>query len=325
MPLPHGNAMFAMSGACGTDRFARRNFRIASSPLSRRTPVQRKKTAAAPWQDARRVLIVDLYDKPLRRRQRHRHGSIQVTLERHFMRKTSAVRSLYGHVMHELGQRIVGGKVKPGEVLPREETLAESLQVSRTALREALKVLSAKGLIESRTGVGARVLEKRHWNQLDADVLAWRCASMPTDDFVDKLVEMREVIEPAAAAAAARRRTAEQLAAIDTAFRAMDAAQTLDEWTAADLQFHDAVLHATGNELLQSLFSVVETALGTFFTLSARTATNFKYSLPHHQKVLEAIRRKQPEVARKAMHSMIADSQANLQHSRGRARKKASA
>jgi DNA-binding FadR family transcriptional regulator len=243
------------------------------------------------------------------------------------MRKTIAVRSLYGHVMHELGQRIVSGKVKPGDVLPREETLAESLQVSRTALREALKVLSAKGLIESRTGVGARVLEKRHWNQLDADVLAWRCASMPTDDFVDKLVEMREVIEPAAAAAAARRRTAEQLAAIDAAFRAMDAAQTLDEWTAADLQFHDAVLHATGNELLQSLFSVVETALGTFFTLSARTAANFKYSLPHHQKVLEAIRRKQPEVARKAMHSMIADSQANLQHSRGRvrARKKAGA
>jgi DNA-binding FadR family transcriptional regulator len=241
------------------------------------------------------------------------------------MRKTSAVRSLYGHVMHELGQRIVGGKVKPGDVLPREETLAESLQVSRTALREALKVLSAKGLIESRTGVGARVLDKRHWNQLDADVLAWRCASMPTDDFVDKLVEMREVIEPAAAASAARRRTAEQLAAIDAAFRAMDEAQTLDEWTAADLQFHDAVLHATGNELLQSLFSVIETALGTFFTLSARTASNFKYSLPHHQKVLEAIRRKQPEVARKAMHSMIADSQANLQHSRGRARKKASA
>ena len=119
------------------------------------------------------------------------------------MKKPIAVRSLYGHVMHEIGLRIVSGKVKPGEILPREETLAESLQVSRTALREALKVLSAKGLIESRTGVGARVLEERYWNQLDADVLAWRCASMPTDDFVDKLVEMREIIEPAAAAAAA--------------------------------------------------------------------------------------------------------------------------
>ncbi|RCS28616.1 FadR family transcriptional regulator [Rhodanobacter denitrificans] len=241
------------------------------------------------------------------------------------MRKPIAVRSLYGHVMHELGQRIVSGKVKPGEILPREETLAESLHVSRTALREALKVLSAKGLIESRTGVGARVLEERSWNQLDADVLGWRCASMPTDDFVDKLVEMREIIEPAAAATAARRRTAAQLAAIDEAYRAMDAANTLEEWTEADLLFHDAVLHATSNELLQSLFSVVETALGAFFTLSARNASNFRYSLPHHQKVLEAIRRKQPEVARKAMQAMIADSQANLQRSRGRARRRATA
>ena len=241
------------------------------------------------------------------------------------MRRSSAVRGLYGHVMHELGQRIVSGKVKPGEILPREETLAESLQVSRTALREAMKELSAKGLIESRAGVGARVLEERFWNQLDADVLAWRCASLPTDDFVDQLVEMREVVEPAAAAAAARRCTPAQLVVIDEAFKAMAEAQTLDEWIAADLRFHDAVLHATCNRLLQSLFSVVETALGAFFTLSARNASNFKYSLPHHQKVLDAIRRKQPEVARKAMLAMIADSQANLLRNRGKLRKKAGA
>ncbi|QNJ99768.1 FadR/GntR family transcriptional regulator [Dyella telluris] len=241
------------------------------------------------------------------------------------MMKPIAVRTLYGHVMRELGQRIVSGKVKPGEVLPPEHTLAENLQVSRTALREALKVLSAKGLIESRTGVGARVLEERHWNQLDSDVLSWRCASMPTDDFVDKLVEMREIIEPAAAAAAARRRTAAQLARIEEAYLAMAAAETLDAWSEADLVFHDAVLQATGNELMQSLFSVIETALGTFFTLSARNASNFRYSLPYHQKVFEAIKRKQPEVARKTMQTMIADSLENLQNNRSRTRRKASA
>ncbi|MFC5583161.1 FadR/GntR family transcriptional regulator [Rhodanobacter terrae] len=241
------------------------------------------------------------------------------------MRKPIAVRNPYGHVMHELGQRIISGKLRPGEVLPREEALAENLLASRAALREALKVLSAKGLIESRAGVGARVLEERFWNQLDADVLGWRCASMPTDDFIDKLVEMREIIEPAAAASAARRRTADQMAEIEAAYRAMDAAQTLDAWAEADLQFHDAVLQATDNELLSSLFSVVESALGTFFVLSARTVSNFKYSLPHHQNVLEAIRRKQPEVAREAMLAMIADSQTNLLHHRGRSRKKAGA
>lgn len=230
--------------------------------------------------------------------------------------KATEVRSLHGHVVRELGKRIVVGDLRPGDVLPREEVLAESMDVSRTALREALKVLSAKGLIESRPKIGTRVRPKDAWNQLDADVLSWRCASMPTDDFIEKLVEMREIIEPAAAAAAAHRRTAAQLSRIDLAYRDMAAAKDPDEWAAADLGFHDAVLQATGNELLISLFSVIESALGMFFVLSAKTAGDFKYSLPHHLKVLEAIRRNQPEVARKAMQGMVADSKANLHKKR---------
>jgi len=228
------------------------------------------------------------------------------------MVKPMAVRNLHNQVVHELGRLIVGGELAPGEGLPREELLAERMNVSRTALREAMKVLSAKGLIESRQKTGTRVRDTIHWNQLDADVLAWRCASMPTEDFVEKLVEMREIIEPAAAAAAARRRSAEQLERIETAYAAMDAATTLDQWTEADLAYHEAVLHATNNELMISLFSVIETALGTYFVLSARTASNFKYSLPHHKKVLDAIRRRQPEVARQAMNKMVADSRSNI-------------
>ncbi len=227
-----------------------------------------------------------------------------------------ATRNLHGQVIHELGRLIVSGEMKPGESLPREELLAERMNMSRTALREAMKVLSAKGLIESRQKTGTRVRETIHWNQLDADVLAWRCESMPTEDFVEKLVEMREIIEQAAAAAAARRRTAEQLAAVEAAYAAMAAAKNLDDWAEADLAFHEAVLHATNNELMISLFSVIETALGTYFVLSASTASNFKYSLPHHQKVYEAIRRRQPEVARQAMLKMVADSRSNIRRHR---------
>ncbi|WP_266172072.1 FadR/GntR family transcriptional regulator [Dyella subtropica] len=239
------------------------------------------------------------------------------------VKKATDARSLHGHVVRELGRRIVVGDLRPGDVLPREETLAESMDVSRTALREALKVLSAKGLIEARPKTGTRVRPKDSWNQLDADVLSWRCASMPTDDFVEKLVEMREIIEPAAAAAAARRRTAAELAKIDLAYRQMEAAKNSDEWAVADLSFHDAVLQATGNELVISLFSVIESALGMYFVLSAQTAGDFSYSLPHHLKVLEAIRRNQPEVARKAMQGMIADSRANLRKRGKAAAKKA--
>lgn len=228
------------------------------------------------------------------------------------MVKPVIVRNLHGQVVQELGRLIVSGEVAPGENLPREELLAERMSVSRTALREAMKVLSAKGLIESRQKTGTRVRDTIHWNQLDADVLAWRCASMPTEDFVEKLVEMREVIEPAAAAAAARRRNSDQLARIEAAYEAMAAATDLDAWSEADLAFHEAVLRATHNELMTSLFSVIETALGGYFQLSASIAGNFNYSLPHHKKVLDAIRRRQPEVARQAMQKMVADSRSNI-------------
>ena len=191
-----------------------------------------------------------------------------------------AVRNLHDQVIQEIGRMIVGGAIKPGELLPREEALAQRMAVSRTALREALKVLGSKGLIETRQKTGTRVRDPRHWNQLDADILAWRCASMPTEDFVEKLVEMREIIEPAAAAAAAKRRSPEQLACIKAAYEAMSTADDLDAWAKADLAFHECVLDAANNELLGSLFSVVDTALGAYFLLSARAAADFKESLP---------------------------------------------
>ncbi|MEZ2417939.1 FadR/GntR family transcriptional regulator [Luteibacter sp. RCC_6_2] len=236
------------------------------------------------------------------------------------MVKPVTARGLHNLVVQQLGRLIVSGELAPGEGLPREEVLAERLNVSRTALREAMKVLVAKGLIESRQRTGARVREAIHWNQLDADVLAWRCASMPTESFVEKLVEMRELIEPGAAAAAARRRTDAQLVTLKAAYDAMAASEDLDAWAQADLAFHETLLRATNNELMVSLFSVIETALGTFFLLSARNAANFKAALPHHEKVYEAVRRRQPEVARQAMLRMVSESRTNI---RGRGRKKA--
>jgi DNA-binding FadR family transcriptional regulator len=98
----------------------------------------------------------------------------------------------------------------------------------------------------------------------------------------------------------------------------MEAAADLDAWTEADLRFHEAVLAATNNELLSALFSVIETALATFFVMSARTASNFKYSLPQHRAVYEAIRRRRPNEAATAMRSMIADSRANMRKGRGK-------
>jgi DNA-binding FadR family transcriptional regulator len=232
--------------------------------------------------------------------------------------KTGSARNLHTRVFEEIGESIVGGMLQPGDALPGEAQLAAQMEVSRTVLREALK-LASKGLIETRQKTGMRVRDPRFWNHLDADVLGWRCAAMPTEDFVEKLVEMREIIEPAAAMAAARRREPEQLEAIAEALDAMEEASDLDAWAAADLRFHEAVLAATNNELLSSLFAVIETALATFFVMSARTAKNFKYSLPHHHAVYEAIRRRRPNEAASAMHTMIADSRTNMRKGKRRA------
>jgi len=220
--------------------------------------------------------------------------------------------SLHDHVVHELGTRIVSGELKPTEVLPREEVLAAQMKVSRTALREAIKVLGAKGLIESRPKIGTRIREERYWSQLDAEVLAWRCASIPTGEFARTLLQMREIIEPAAAALAAQHASTTQRKAIERALAAMAAATDISQWTAADVAFHEAILQATHNPLLGSLFAVIETALTAYFMISARSAKNFKYSLPYHQQVFEAISKRQPDKARKVMLQMIADSNANV-------------
>src|SRR6201989_737231 len=125
--------------------------------------------------------------------------------------KTGSARNLNARVIAEIGKSIVGGMLRPGDPLPGEAQLAARMEVSRTVLREALKVLAAKGLIETRQKTGMRVRDPAFWNHLDAHVLSWRCAAMATKALVEKRVEMREIIDPAAVMAAARRRSPEQL------------------------------------------------------------------------------------------------------------------
>ncbi|WP_374339018.1 FadR/GntR family transcriptional regulator [Leeia sp.] len=227
------------------------------------------------------------------------------------MSRTYSTRSLHGHVVHELGLRIVRGDYPSGS-LPNEEELASHLEVSRTALREAVKVLTAKGLIESRPKVGTRVRPRLQWNMLDPDVLAWRCSTMKSDAFAQDLMEMREIVEPSAAALAARHRDTEQLSRIEMAYQEMADASDMEHWVTGDLHFHQAILMATGNELLTPLSSLIETALEALFVMSARNANDFKYSLPQHGEVLDAIRQQDENAARAAMQHLLGDSRANL-------------
>ena len=113
--------------------------------------------------------------------------------------RTYSERSLHGRIAHRIGMQILRGELPAGRGLPSEDLWSAELEVSRTALREAIKVLAAKGLIESRPRTGARVCARERWNFLDPDVLAWRLAALPTERYVRDLFDLRQVIEPSAA------------------------------------------------------------------------------------------------------------------------------
>jgi len=217
-------------------------------------------------------------------------------------------RKLHGLVVQQLGHRVVGGTYAAGSVLPNEELLCQELAVSRTALREAVKVLAAKGLLEARPRIGTRVRSRDHWNLLDPDILAWRCATGVDAEFLRHLTELREIIEPSAAALAATSRTPEQLEAIASALHAMEAASNITEWVQADLGFHTAVLKATNNPLLMPLAAIIGSALESLLGVTARTSDNFNQALPDHRKVFEAIQAQEPQNALHRMAGMLSDT-----------------
>ena len=231
---------------------------------------------------------------------------------RNFSAHTYTGRNLHGHVVNELGKRIAGGLYPAGERLPNEELLCAELQVSRSALREATKVLAAKGLLESRPRVGTHVRDRKLWNLLDPDILAWRCATGADTEFLRHLTELREIIEPAAAALAASSRTEEQLKMIGAALHSMEDATEITQWVEADLAFHTAILCATNNPLLIPLAAIICSSMEALLSVAARMDGDFKRGLPGHHKVFQAIETRDGQSALHRMASMLSDTREEM-------------
>jgi DNA-binding FadR family transcriptional regulator len=119
---------------------------------------------------------------------------------------------VHGSIAHDLGVAILTGQYAPGDRLPGEIEFSEQLKVSRSAYREAVRILAAKGLVESRPKTGTRVSDRSRWNVLDPEVLGWSFASEPSEEFIRDLFELRMIVEPAAAELAAIRRNGADLA-----------------------------------------------------------------------------------------------------------------
>jgi DNA-binding FadR family transcriptional regulator len=213
---------------------------------------------------------------------------------------------IHATIAHDLGVAIVTGVHQPGDTLPGEIEFAETLSVSRSAYREAVRMLMAKGLVESRPKAGTRVSPRRRWNLLDPDVLAWMFEGEPSEAFIRSLFELRMIVEPAAAALAAERRSGGELALIGHALEEMARhGLATPEGRAADQAFHHLILEATRNEPLTTLSSTIAAAVGWTTIFKQRKRKLPRDPMPEHRLLFDAIAAADPEAARAAMAELV--------------------
>lgn len=215
-------------------------------------------------------------------------------------------RRLRGAIANKLGVAIVSGEFAPGETLSSEVVFAEFLDVSRSAYREGIQVLTAKGLVESRPKAGTRVLPRDRWNLLDPDVLAWAFAGEPDPQLVRSLFELRSIIEPAAAGLAAAHRDRGDIKHMKDALAAMRRhSLATDLGRAADRQFHDAILRATRNDALVVLSASIGAAVSWTTQFKQRLRALPRDPIPDHVRVFDAIAAGDVEGASTAMRQLV--------------------
>jgi DNA-binding FadR family transcriptional regulator len=213
---------------------------------------------------------------------------------------------LHGTIARDLGVLIVSGRYKPGELLNGEIAASDRLHVSRSAYREAVRILAAKGLIESRPKVGTRISQPEHWHLLDPDVLSWIFEYEPDDTLLANLFELRKIVEPQAAALAAQRRTEEQLDAMARALEGMEKhSLAVEAGRLADQEFHSALLRASGNAFIVSLTSGVAAAISWTTIFKQRNNPLSRDPLPDHVRVYEAVAASDPQAAHAAMENLV--------------------
>lgn len=215
-------------------------------------------------------------------------------------------RNLTYGMLDMLGKAIVTGQYED-QPFPTEAELAKQYDVSRSVVREAVKMLGAKGLLTARPRKGTTIQSAERWNLFDIDVLRWLLDRKFSLLLLQQFSELRIAIEPAAAALAASSHTADGLTAIEAGFARMEAAERNDDDSLeADIAFHVAILQASNNPFFAQFQDVVTTALRTSirFTnrFNGRTA-----SLQQHKAVLDAIMAREATSAHSAMAALISD------------------
>ena len=222
--------------------------------------------------------------------------------------KTGASHSIHAHVVTTLGLKIVSGIYPPGSILPGDKELHDMFGVSRTVLREAMKTLAAKRLIEAKTRVGTRVLERERWNFLDPDVLRWRVETGLDARFIEDLATMRLAFEPEAAALACRRSEPADIERLMAIVEELgDPAHDRTSIARVDLKFHLAVADISQNPFMRATSGLIEAALACVLRLSspADDAEMIRECADNHRLIVEAIASRDEERARVTMRTVI--------------------
>lgn len=243
---------------------------------------------------------------------------IRVPVGLHPLLAVRPPKSQHATALRALGLGMVSGTYPEGTLLPGDAELQRRLSVSRTVLREAMKTLSAKGMVQAKAKTGTRVLERRHWNFFDADILYWHLEAGVGSRFLGHLSEMRLVFEPEAAALAAERRNEENLAEMQHWLDLMRrSSASLSDFVEGDLRFHQAIAAASGNPLMRSIGSIIEVALAMTFTISSPQPEQHEATVARHRAVVDAIRSGDAGQARIAMRAVILEGMRRVS---GRAR-----
>jgi len=220
--------------------------------------------------------------------------------------------AIHNMVAHDLGLAISSGRLQPGNAIPGEEKFSAENGISRSAYREAVKLLAGKGLVQSRPRSGTRVSPREQWNMLDLDVLAWMFEGGPGANFVNGIFELRAIVEPEAAALAAERRTARELVSMGHALEEMQRwGLRTQEGRAADERFHKLVLHATRNEPLISLSSSIAAAVKWTSKFAREDGQQMRDPMPDHFAVFDQLVAGDGAGARAAMAALVRNATAD--------------
>jgi DNA-binding FadR family transcriptional regulator len=226
-------------------------------------------------------------------------------------RPLTALRGLHGQMVETLGARIVGGAYAPGTALS-PDAIETEFGISKSVLREALRVLAAKGLVDSRQKRGTVIRPRSSWSLLDADVLRWQ-GGQPDAEFFTNLAEVREIVEPAGAALAATRRDEHDLAALRSAVERMaEAGSDALAVVEADLAFHRALLDAAHNELLSRMEVVIEAGLRARDAV-VHSGEDWPDSVPAHRAITDAIEAGDAAAAQSAVLALLKQASADVE------------